>query len=170
MQNRNKTLNSFKMEHTENGTLVSFMIPQKQLDESQFLNEQQIKARACDIIGAFSPLLIASLERRMEACKEKLMKNLASAYTNEYGMQIFYKDGERTRAFNMPSFTAMEDCVKALKFSCFGEVIENRVWIDQIIKALMNDPANYQVHDDMGGFAYSQLVSLLTEIHFFEHE
>lgn len=170
MQSRNKTFNSFKVEHTENGTIVSFVFPQKQLDESQFLTEQQVKARACDILGAFSPLLIASLERRMAACKEKLMKNLDSAYTTEYGMQIFYKDGNRTRAFNLPSFEAMEDCVEALKSSRFRAVIENRVWIDQIIKALMNDPAYYQSHDDMGGFAYSQLVSLLTEIHFFEHE
>ena len=59
----------------------------------------------------------------------------------------------------MLSYEAMSDCIKALQFSQFRSVLENPMWIDQIIKALLNDTE--QNHEDAGGFKYSQLVSML---------
>lgn len=160
-----KATHSIQIEQLEGKTVVSFVLPQKTTGEMEFLSESQILARQMDILGSFANVIIESLQRRMEACKHKLFKSLESASVLDNGAQILYKIGNRHESFNLPSYQAMEDCVKALQFSCFREVLETPEWIDQILKALLNDPAEYQTHEDCGGFAYSQLISLLCERH-----
>ena len=56
----------------------------------------------------------------------------------------------------------MKDAVKALSQSQFKSFLKNKLWIDQTLKALLNDTE--QDHSDMGGFRYSQLVSILCEL------
>lgn len=115
-----------------------------------------------DIIRAFSPRLIASLERRMQACQRNLLNHLEDIEYND-GMHICWrrKDGS-SGDFNVPSFKAMQDCIKALEHSCFRDFCKNKAWIDQTLKALLNDTE--QDHSDCGKFRYSQLVSILCEL------
>lgn len=115
-----------------------------------------------NIIGAFSPRIIASLERRMQACQSLLIAHINDIEYND-GMHICWRRKDGTGGdFNIPSFRAMQDAVKALEHSCFKEFCTMKVWIDQTLKALLNDTE--QDHSDMGGFRYSQLVSILCEL------
>jgi len=114
------------------------------------------------IIEAFSPHIIASLERRMQACQSLLLAHINDIEYND-GMHICWRRKDGTGGdFNIPSFQAMQDCVKALEHSCFKEFCTKKVWIDQTLKALLNDTE--QDHSDMDGFRYSQLVSILCEL------
>ena len=115
-----------------------------------------------DVIKAFSPRIIASLERRMQACQRNLLNHLEDIEYND-GMHICWSRKDGTGGdFNIPSFKAMQDAVKALEHSCFKDFCTRRSWIDQTLKALLNDTE--QDHSDMGGFRYSQLVSILCEL------
>lgn len=116
-----------------------------------------------DIIGAFSPRIIASLERRMQACQRNLLNHLEDIEYND-GKHICWRRKDGTGGdFSIPSFEAMQDCVKALEKSDFKVFCTKKFWIDQTLKALLNDTE--QDHSDMGGFRYSQLVSILCELH-----
>jgi hypothetical protein len=115
-----------------------------------------------DIIGAFSPRIIASLERRMQACQRNLLNHLEDIEYND-GKHICWRRKDGTGGdFNIPSFEAMQNCIKALEKSDFKMFCTRRSWIDQVLKALLNDTE--QDHSDMGGFRYSQLVSILCEL------
>ena len=153
----------FKVEKVEEGIQLTMLLPVREPNFDDVLTESQVKDIRADVIGAFSSRIIASLERRQEACKAKLFKNIGTAFTDPNGLQIVYKEDNRTCTFNMLSYNAMSDCIKALQFSQFRTVLENPMWIDQIIKALLNDTE--QNHEDAGGFKYSQLVSILCDLH-----
>ena len=154
---------------TEKGVLMSFdlFIPKKSgkpagsdfdLDKAR----QKGIALMIDIIGAFSPRIIASLERRMQACQSLLITHINDIEYND-GMHICWRRKDGTSGdFNIPSFQAMQDCVKALEHSCFREFCSTKTWIDQTLKALLNDTE--QDHSDCGGFPYSRLVSILCEL------
>ena len=154
---------------TEKGVLMSFdlLIPKKSgkpagsdfdLDKAR----QRGIALMIDIIGAFSPRIIASLERRMQACQSLLIAHINDIEYND-GRHICWRRKDGTSGdFNIPSFQAMQDCIKALERSCFRVFCTEKVWIDQTLKALLNDTE--QDHSDMGGFRYSQLVSILCEL------
>ena len=115
-----------------------------------------------DIIGAFSSRIIASLERRMQACQRNLLNHLEDIEYND-GMHICWRRKDGTGGnFNIPSFQAMQDAVKALENSDFKMFCTKRSWIDQTLKALLNDVE--QDHSDTCGFRYSQLVSILCEL------
>ena len=128
------------------------------------LDKQRAKGLAfmMDVIGAFSPRIIASLTRRMNACQQLLVNHLNDIEYND-GRHICWarKDGQFGN-FNVDSFKAMQDTVKAFEHSCFKEFCTKKPWIDQVLKALLNDTE--QDHSDMGGFRYSQLVSILCEL------
>ena len=157
----------FKATPNENGMQITFNIPRKDL-EPEFLSHEQSVALLMDILGAFSKRIIESLKRRQEACVAKLVKNMGSAFVREFGAQIFFKEGKRLCTFNIPSYQVMDKCVDMLQNSQFREILEHPqvfVFADQMLKALLNDPE--QNHEDAGGFKYSQLVSLLCEIHMY---
>ena len=89
MQNATHKLHS---EHNENGELqLTISIPVKKDQEADGLTIAQVRAISCDILGSFSKRIIASLERRMSACMEKLMNHFDTAFTYPYGGQIFYR-------------------------------------------------------------------------------
>ena len=129
-------------------------------------NRKRRESWAFDLIGSFSQRMIASLERRMKACQENLVRHLDDViYSDECGhIEYARKDGSIGQ-FNVPSFRAMQDAVKALKQSCWRDFINNPVWIDQTLKALLNDTE--QDHSDCGTLKYSNLVSFLCEVHIF---
>lgn len=160
-----KNNSNFNVERTENGTVVSFLLPTREPSEADVMTPNQVRAVYMDIIGVFSQRIIASLERRMEACRKKLFEHLATAFTDPHGIQIGYMAGNRLETFNMPSYKAMEDCITALQSGAYGDVIECQAWVDQIVKALLNDTE--QDHSDAGQFKYSQLVSMLASLHMY---
>ena len=52
--------------------------------------------------------------------------------------------------------------IKALRESQFKAYFENKFWVDQTLKALLNDTEMH--HEDKGCFKYSELISLLCEL------
>ena len=159
---------SFQM--TENGIQMNVQIGinycNKQKSGSDFdidSMRQRSKGYALDLIGAYSPILIASLERRMKACEQNLIKHLDSIkYADECGHIVYVRKDNTRGSFNVPSFNAMKDAVKALSQSQFKSFFENKFWVDQTLKALLNDTEQH--HEDKGCFKYSELVSLLCEL------
>ncbi len=159
---------SFEM--TENGIQMTCQIGinycNKQQEGSDFdidAMRQRSKAYALDLVGAYSPILIASLERRMQACEQNLIKHLDNIeYADDCGRIVYVRKDKTRGNFNIPSFNAMKDAIKALSHSQFKSFIENRYWIDQTLKALLNDTEQH--HEDKGCFKYSELISLLCEL------
>lgn len=163
LQVKNTTFNQ-----TEKNVEMSFilLIPKKFGGKGADGDIDSFKQRAftkmLDVIGAFSPRLIASLERRMQACQSLLIAHINDIEYND-GNHICWKRKDGTGGdFNVPSFQAMQDAVKALENLCFKEFCTKKVWIDQTLKALLNDTE--QDHSDCGRFRYSQLVSILCEL------
>ena len=156
---------------TEKNVEMSFtlLIPKKtwaEVSEDEIREiEKSRDLRNCDMISSFSDLIIASLERRMTACQNNLINHISDITYND-GCHIVWKKKNGGRGnFNVPSLKNMQDCVKALEQGCQKAVLDNPAWIDQILKALLNDTE--QDHSDKGGFPYSELISLLMEIHMF---
>lgn len=145
--------------------------------EERFLNEGELKeiqerarARSKDILGSFAPRIISSLERRMKACLTNMLNHSEDMYCPCEGIvQWDRKDGSRNY-FNIPSYNAMLNCIKAFKNGCLDDILNDAFWIDQILKALLNDPLEFQDHRDAGNFRYSELISLLCECHVFKSE
>ena len=81
-----------------------------------------------DIIGAFSPRIIASLTRRMNACQNLLINHINDIEYND-GMHICWrrKDGQYGD-FNVPSYQAMQDAITVLELSRFKEFVTKKIW------------------------------------------
>ena len=155
-------------------TICSDKIQLREITEISFVNKQYgsdfdlDKSRMSaenlmyDIIGAFSPRIIRSLERRMEACLSLLINHIDDVeYCDELG-HICWRTKDSFGGFNVHSYHGMEECIENLKVSNFKKVCQNKLWIDQILKALLND--DIQDHSKEGSFKYSQLVSILCEL------
>jgi hypothetical protein len=124
---------------------------------------ERSKGYALDLIGAYSPILIASLERRMQACEQNLIRHLDDIeYVDDCGHIVYVRKDKTRGSFNICSFNAMKDATKALSQSQFKSFFENKFWIDQTLKALLNDIEMH--HEDKGCFKYSELISLLCEL------
>lgn len=145
---------------------IPFCNKQKGVDFDIDKSRKRAEAYLFDLIGSFAPRMIASLERRMRACQENLIRHLNDVeYSDECGHIVYRRKDGSTGTFNVPSFNAMRDAVKALKQSCWRDFSNNPIWIDQTIKALLNDTE--QDHSDCGKLKYSDLVSMLCELHAF---
>jgi len=156
-----------KFQLKDKGVEMSLRLPFKEVKGgSDFdIDAHKVRsfARALDVLGTYSVVIIQSLDRRMTACCRNLLNHLNDIIFND-GCHISYqrKDGS-IGTFNVPSFQAMEDCKEALLTSNFKAVLKNVVWVDQIIKALLND--RELLRDDSDTFKFSELVSLLCEVH-----
>ena len=155
---------------TENGIQMSLTIGINYCNKQQHGSDFDIDSArtrcinySLDLIGAYSGLLIGTLQRRMQACEQNLIRHLDDIeYADNCG-HIVYVRKDRTRGqFNIPSFEAMKNAVKALQQSEFKAFVQNKIWIDQTLKALLNDTEQH--HDDLKEFKYSELISLLCEL------
>lgn len=148
---------NFTFTSLKNGnTVVSF-----ELAESK-IRPARKESIAKDILGTFAPMLINTLKRRREACAEKLRNHLNEAFTMNGGFSIAWKrkDGN-IDMFNIPSYKVMEDAIRCLEQGNFDRFLNNNAYLDQTIKALLNDPE--LDHSDVAGIRFSTLVSLLME-------
>lgn len=143
---------------------IPFCNKQKGADFDIDKSRKRAEAFLFDLIGSFAPRMIASLERRMRACQENLIRHLNDIeYSDECGHIVYRRKDGSTGTFNVPSFDNMKDAITALKQSRWREFKDNPFWIDQTIKALLNDTE--QDHSDIGKLKYSDLVSFLCEAH-----
>ena len=153
---------------TENG--ISFQIPSvnKQAGSDFDLDmARRNKGYAYDLLGSFSARLIASLERRMKACFTNLVGHINDIeYANECGRVVYHRKDGTYGTFNLPSYNTMKDAISALKEGQWKQFLESGIYLDQTLKALLNDTE--QDHSDEGSFKYSELVSLLCE--FYAHD
>ena len=141
---------------------IPFCNKQKGSDFDIDKSRKRAEAYLFDLIGSFSTRIIASLERRMRACQENLIRHLDDVeYSDDCGHIVYRRKDGSTGSFNVPSFNAMKDAVKALKQSCWRDFSNHPIWIDQTLKALLNDTE--QDHSDCGKLKYSDLVSFLCE-------
>ena len=155
---------------TENGIQMNVQIGinycNKQQHGSDFdidAMRQRSKGYALDLIRAYSPILIASLDRRMRACEENLIRHLDDIeYADNCGHIVYVRKDKTRGGFNVCSFNAMKDAIAALHKSQFKAFFENKCWVDQTLKALLNDTEMH--HEDKGCFKYSELISLLCEL------
>ena len=155
---------------TENGIQMTCQIGinycNKQQHGSDFdidAARQRSKGYALDLIGAYSPILIASLERRIQACEQNLIRHLDDIeYADNCGHIVYVRKDKTRGNFNVPSFNAIKDAIAALNKGQFKSFFENKCWIDQTLKALLNDTEQH--HEDKGCFKYSELISLLCEL------
>lgn len=124
------------------------------------------KGLAMDIVGAFSTRLIASIERRQKACLKLLLKHEDDiVFNNGIHVEWKRKDGS-IGYFNVPSFEAMNRALGQLRLGNYSKFVEDHNEVDQALKALLNDPVEFQDHSDAGGFTYANLISTLCELHF----
>ena len=159
---------SFKM--TENGIQMECKIGINYCNKQQHGSDfdvdkmrQKSIGYSMDLVDAYSPILIASLERRMQACEENLIRHLDDIEYSDNCGRIVYVRKDKTRGnFNVSSFNAMRDALVALRNGKYKSFLENKCWIDQMLKALLNDTEMH--HEDKGSFKYSELVSLLCEL------
>lgn len=143
---------------------IPFCNKQKGVDFDIDKSRKRMEAFLFDLIGSFAPRMIASLERRMRACQENLIRHLDDVeYSDDCGHIVYRRKDGSTGTFNVPSFNSMQDAVTALKQSKWREFKDNPFWIDQTLKALLNDTE--QDHSDCGQLKYSDLVSFLCEAH-----
>lgn len=143
---------------------IPFCNKQKGADFDIDKSRKRAEAFLFDLIGSFAPRMIASLERRMRACQENLIRHLDTVeYSDECGHIVYRRKDGSTGTFNVPSFNEMKDAIQALKQSRWREFRDNPFWIDQTLKALLNDTE--QDHSDCGKLKYSDLVSFLCEAH-----
>ena len=143
---------------------IPFRNKQKGVDFDINKSRRRAEAFLFDLIGSFSTRMIASLERRMHACQENLICHLNDVeYSDECGHIVYRRKDGSTGTFNVPSFNAMKDAIVALKQGKWREFKDNPLWIDQTLKALLNDTE--QDHSDIGKLKYSDLVSFLCEAH-----
>ena len=160
-------MKNVKFNITENGLVVTLntTIPNLEpsgLQMSDYDARQLRRAYVCDIIGAFSQRLIASLTRRIEACQNNLLNHLEDCKAHN-GQLITWsrKDGTQGR-FSIASFETMEKAICTLKKCAWWEFANKREMVEQAIKALLNDTE--QNHSDCGGFRYSELGSTLLSL------
>ena len=155
---------------TENGIQMTYQIGinycNKQRKGSDFdidaMRQRSINY-SMDLIGAYSPILIASLERRIQACEQNLIRHLDDIeYADNCGHIVYVRKDKTRGGFNVLSFNAMKDALVALRNGKYNSFLKNKCWIDQTLKALLNDTEMH--HEDRGCFKYSDLISLLCEL------
>lgn len=119
------------------------------------------EVRKEEVIEAFKEIIKESLTRRMNACQALLMSHINEVFHND-GKQIMWKRGDGSVGiFNIPSFETMQGIIN--NFS-HGDYRLNQYEADQILKAIANDTEKVS-HEDRKGFRFSQLISILCEIH-----
>ena len=153
---------------TENGVEISinvlFPFTNKVLSE---INLDKIYSDRKDfvlkVLESYRDYLITVLRNRMNTCVNNLFAHREDVVFND-GNEIVYsrKDGS-TNSFNVPSYMAMQDCMYALEYREFNSIADNKVWCDQLIKAICNDRDTNK--EDAGTIKFSNLISVLCECH-----
>jgi hypothetical protein len=147
-----------KVEVKNNAVEITTTIPLMQSDEI-FRSPN----KSLDIIGSFSAYLTLLLKRRGEACMKLLRNHINDVFFND-GFTIAWhrKDGS-VGYFCIPGYESTYRAIDQLQHGRYKEFLVTPSSVDQAIKAIMNDPE--LDHADCGSFKFSELVSVLCEVH-----
>ena len=144
-------------------------VPTKELskEEASEIREMNEKRNA-NIIASFSNRIISSVKRRMDACKKNMLNHLVDGTAVcpcEGIIQWTRKDGSEG-IFNLQSYNRMTEIIELLQMEKYNSIINNSNYADQILKAFLNDPIEFQDHSDANGYRYSELITLLCGCHY----
>lgn len=157
---KTNNFSSISVKSTSNGVQLSFNIPFKEYS-LQAIRESRKPEK---IIEQFASHIINALKERGDACISNLMNHINDVIAcAEFTIVYKRKDGT-IHQFNLPSYKDMKDAIKVLKDSDWTGFLNNPRFVDQSIKALywVDRP-----QDESGKFKFSDLISLLTEVHMF---
>lgn len=119
-----------------------------------------------EVFTAFQKPLLASMIRRQKACEANLAKHAGDSVLTANGNVIAWKrEGGTYGYFNIPSWEVIKDTVRLLETGKISAILNDRRMVDQIIKAIMNDPKfdrSEQVHNNIK-IPFSMLVSTLVD-------
>jgi hypothetical protein len=149
-----------KVEVKNNAVEITTTIPLMMNDEG--FNACNPK-KASEIVSAFRTYLITLIGNRMEACIRLLRSHLNDVFYNNGYTIAWHRKDKTIGYFNIPGYQVMKDAVELLKNDECKKFMESKPMVDQAIKAIMNDP-NLD-HSDAGPYKFSELVSVLCEIH-----
>jgi hypothetical protein len=162
-------MKNLKFNVTENGLEITMTKTIKNYQSTGFEKEETVEERnnrrgyICDLIGSFSPRIIASLTRRMEAMEENLMNHIDDC-TGHNGKVISWKRKDGTiGTFHINDFTVIQETISMLQRGEFWRFINDVHSVTQVIEGLINDTE--QDHSDSGQFRYSELSHILTKFH-----
>lgn len=118
------------------------------------------KALVYDVIGSWSEVLIKALNMRMDACVSMLFRNRDNVIKSNSDAVWFKKNNGHIHSFNFYSFDAMNNMIQDLSHGCWGRVLENKVGLCQLLKALYWIPEEDRKDR---GFSFGELISCLEE-------
>lgn len=142
-------------------TTLAFLLPEPKTGSDFDLDKVRVQQRreVIAVLKAFKERLIKTIEDRQKACLRHLLAHTDTIIYND-GRHIEYKRNDGTIGnFEVPSYETMTKAIKLLRTEMYEAFLENRVCLDQTIKALLNDP-NLD-RSDIDHFKYSKLVSIL---------
>lgn len=160
--------NKSQIRPTENGVEISINVlfpfvknASSEIDLDKIYFDR--KEFMLNTLKSYRDYLVTVLRKRMNACVNNLFEHRKDVVFND-GNQIVYsrKDGS-TNSFNVPSYMAMQECMFALEQGNSDAVADNKVWCDQLIKAICNDRDTNK--EDAGTIKFSNLISILCECH-----
>lgn len=120
------------------------------------------KALACNILEAWSAVLITALNMRMDSCVSMLFRNRDNVIKSDSNAVVFKKKNGHIHAFNFKAFEAMQGLSDSLKYQLWSECLHNSLGIQQLRKALYWIPE--EMRQDHGGFSFGELISCLEEV------
>lgn len=118
------------------------------------------KALAYDLIGSWSEVLIKALNMRMDACVSMLFRNRDNVIKSNSTAVWFKKKNGHIHEFNFNSFDVMNNMIQYLSHGCWNSVLEDKVGIYQLLKALYWIPEEDRKDH---GFSFGELISCLEE-------
>lgn len=119
--------------------------------------------KALDIIGSFSAYLTLLLKRRGEACMKLLRNHINNVFFNDGFTIAWHRNDGTVGYFCVPGYESIQKAIEQLQHGRYKEFLDTPSSVDQTIKAIMNDPE--LDHSDCGSFKFSELVSVLCEVH-----
>lgn len=92
------------------------------------------------VLYAWREVLIGTLQRRIKACESIMAHHLGDSFLTQGDNVIAWKRNNGTYGyFNIPTWELMKDCLEHLKKRDISTIVENEMFIEQLIKAIMND-------------------------------
>lgn len=149
---------AMKVEVKNNAVEITTSIPLMQSDEIF-----RSPGKALDIIGSFSAYLTILLKRRGEACMKLLRNHINDVFFNDGFTVAWHRKDGTVGYFCIPGYENIQKAIGQLQNGRYKEFLDTPSSVDQAIKAIMNDPE--LDHSDCGSFKFSELVSVLCEVH-----
>lgn len=114
------------------------------------------------VIDAFRPVIIKSLEDRMEACTAMLSKNLFGIIHSDEHSISYKKENGQVHTFHHGSYRAMQEAITIVDNSR-PDLLE-LIHYDQILKSLFWCTKR----EDCNNISFGNLISAILEMHMYK--